>query len=152
MAGTNAAAAKKALLDAIAASADTDLTGVIVSYSFSGKRLDEAREYIYGGKVDGSANHMAFQGSGRVPRREDLTLDLHVRVDKPGQETTETAELRAVAIGAAVENLIAADPDLSGVTGLDVVKMTGLVLDSVVDDQGAIAILTYQVALESSLG
>lgn len=156
MAGTNAAAAKSTLIAAINASSDsafgTGATRVPAKYSFSGKVATANREHIYGANVEGSADHLAFKGSGNVPRREDLELSLVIEVTKPGEEFTETAEVRAVEIGAAVENLIAADPDLSGVTGLDVVKVVGLSLDSWADDDAAHAKLTYQIRLESSLG
>lgn len=145
MSGTNAAAAKAALialLDALPA-----LDGVQVAYSYPGRNVE--RECIYGGKVAGSVQLAAMAGT-RVSREEDLVLNLHIEVDKQGEATTEDSDERACALGVVVEELVAGNPTL-GVTGLKVASVVGVELDGGVDDECATSVLTYQIGLKSYL-
>jgi hypothetical protein len=148
MAGTNAYAAKRKLIDLLAASPLTD-AGVSVAYSWPGD--DRAgRECVYGGPVTWSTRPLAMRGGGRMPRREDLTVPIHVDVSKPGAEGAEV-EARAVEIGTVVEELIAADTTLSGVPGLQLAGISGGQLAHAFEDELAFAVLTYQVTFLSTL-
>lgn len=145
MAGTNAAAAKKALIDLLAALPALD--GVQVAYSWPGRSVE--RECIYAGRVTGPVQ-LAAMGGTRVSRQEDLVLNLHIVVDKVGQEDLEASDVRACALGAIVEELVAGNPTL-GVSGLKVASIVGVDLDGGTDDETAEAVLTYQVGLKSHL-
>ncbi len=151
MAGTNAAAAKKALIDALDALTGTggSLADVQVAYSFPGRTLQ--REVIYGGVAAGPLELSAMRGSGRVKRIERPLLELHILVTDPGHDTTEVTDARAAEIGAVIEELLAADPTIGGVAGLKAAVAVGLELDGGVDDDGAESVLTYRIELLSYL-
>lgn len=146
MAGTNAAAAKKALIDAIAALPGLD--GVTVSYSVP---RDLKRECVYGGSITGPVNLAAMKGSGRVKREETLTLQLHIRVTEPGHDTTETTDLRAATLSTHVEEYLAANTTVGGVTNLLKATVDGVDLDGWTDDEGATSVLTLVIGLHSYL-
>ncbi|WP_189336315.1 hypothetical protein [Actinoplanes ianthinogenes] len=125
------------------------LPGVIVAYSAP---RDLPREVVYGGQVVGPVELLSMAGGGRVKRREDLSLLLHVRVYQPGQETAETAEARAVEIGDVICIYIATNTKLTGdIEDLRLAHVTGMDLDSWTDDDGAGSILTISVGLMSNL-
>ncbi len=152
MAGTNAVRIKKALFDAL-----TDapaLEGVQVEYSYPGPHVD--RELIHGGKIEGPQSYPVMRGGpGRKPRQENLTFKVHIVVSVPGATPYEV-ELRCTELGGELENFLAANPDLSGHLadiGRQVIYggVTYVDLDSDSDDEGAIAVLTYDVTFESRL-
>lgn len=146
MAGVNAQAVKAALIglvDALPALAE-----VQVSYSFPGLL---ARECVYGGRIDGAVALAAMKAGTRVKREEDSVLHLHVRVDTPGEATTQAAEERAVELGGHIEDLIAGNPTLGDQPGLLVARVAGIELDSAIDDEGAEAVLSYQIVVKSYL-
>lgn len=152
MAGTNVAAAKSALVDALVALTGTGLAldGVQVAYSFPGRTLQ--REVIYGGAAIGPVELSAMRGAaGRVKRVERPTLELHVLVTDPGHDTTRETDARASEIGAVVEELIAGDPTIGGLAGLKSAVVVGMELDGGADDDGAESILTYRIELFSYL-
>lgn len=147
MAGTNAVVFKKALFDALAAA--PALEGVQVSYHFPGN--DPERELIHGGAVEGTQNYPIIRGGGgRFPRDEELSVKLHIVVTQPGSDPYEV-EFRATELGTVVEELLAGDPDLTGLTGIIYSGISNVFLDSDVDDDGAIGILTYDVLVKSRL-
>lgn len=148
MAGTNAVAVKQALvtvLDALPA-----LDGVQVIYS--GRVRDLEREAIYFGKARWTNEFSAMRAGARIPRKELLTVAAYVFVATPGG-TPEDAEARAQALGAVMENALADDPAGSalGATGVKVVRAASGELDADVDDDGAYALLAYQLAITSIL-
>lgn len=147
MAGTNAVKFKKALIDALSSS--PALEGVQVSYHYPGD--DPERELIHGGAVEGPQEYPVMRGGGgRLPRNEELTFKLHIVVTKPGSDPYE-AELRATELGEVVEELLAADPDLTGLEGVIKSGVTNVFVDSDVDDEGAIGVLVYDVTVKSRL-
>lgn len=152
MAGTNAVYIKKALFDALTEA--PGLSGVQVEYAYPGPQVD--RELIHGGKVEGSQSYPVMRGgSGRHPRKEILTLKVHIVVSIPGSSPYEV-ELRCAELSAELENFLAASPDLAGympANGSQVIYggMTYVDLDSDSDDEGAIAVLTNDVTFESRL-
>jgi hypothetical protein len=147
MAGVNAQAVKAALLAQIAAL--PELAGVQVAYSYPGRTVE--RECVYGGRIEGATALAAMRAGARLKREEDSVLSLHISVDTPGEASTEAAEARTVALGAPIENHIAANPTLGDVPGLLLARVAGHELDSGVDDESAEAVLTYQIALKSYL-
>lgn len=146
MAGSNIYNAKVALLAAIDALPALD--GVTVGWSYSGKAHGSTREYIYLGSASGPVTAGAMAAGGRYLREESPVLQLHVLVEKLGQETTQTAEARAIELGTAVEEYLAANWTL-GVAGLLAARVVDEELDSAVDDDGAQAIYTLGIQLTS---
>lgn len=146
MAGTNAVAAKQALVAKLAAL--PGLSGVQVAYSWPGSRAE--RECVHGGKVTFDQNPAAYRGGGRQPRNEDVTVLIHVVVHKPGA-TVEDTDTRAVEIGTVIEDAVAADPTLSGATNLKIARIDGGELDHEFDDDSAASVLDYRFILRSRL-
>jgi hypothetical protein len=147
MSGSNAVAYKKALIDGLAAA--SALAAVQVSYHFPGNNSE--RELIHAGRVEGTQSYPVSRGgAGRFPRDEELTVKLHIVVTRPGADPYEV-EARCIEIGKVVEELIAGDPDLTGLTGIIYSGITAVDLDSDSDDDGSIAVLTYDVFFKSRL-
>ncbi|HYQ63557.1 hypothetical protein [Actinophytocola sp.] len=147
MAGTNARRAKRALLDSVASwlAADETTTEVTVTYGYRGH--EHGRELVHTDRVFGQQSYPVMGGSrARFKRDETLTIKLNVVVDIPGGDQDE-AEARATAIGAVIENNIAATASLAGYEPGEViwVGVTAVDLDSDADDDGALAVLTYDV-------
>lgn len=139
MSGTNAVAAKKAIIALLQAA--PKLSGVQVAYSWPGRNAE--REVVCGGKFEFTQQR---EGYGRA-REENLTIDLFVVARMPGG-TVEDAETRAVELGAVVEDVIGANPHLAGV------KVAGIASgdsNSGVDDDAAVCELAYHVACVSTL-
>lgn len=148
MAGTNAAAAKAALIAKIGALAG--LGDLQVSYSYPGRTTD--RDLVYGGRITGPIALSTMRGSGRLKRIEDQVLNLHIEVVRPGEDTAEATEARACEIGAGIENYLAANPTLEdAVTGLLLVAPQGFDMESGLVDESSMTTLTYQILLKSHL-
>lgn len=151
MAGTKILAARKALIAAIGILPALD--GVKVSYSYVAKLADLAnREYVYGGpKSDAHVERSAMKGSARVKRLESVSWDLHVRVARPGQETTEEGDTRAVEIGTDIEEYLAANWTLGGVDGLVHAHIESWSLASWTDEKQSYSELDYRIEFVSYL-
>lgn len=145
MAGTNAVNAKLAVITALqAAFADTE---VQVSYHYPGR--DGLRELIHAGRVEGSHSYFAMKGSRtRHAREEDITFRLFVCVLKPGEDPY-VAEARCVELGVEIEHALSERFALDGIPGLLSIRVTAVDIDSDVEDEGAMAVLTYDVACKS---
>ena len=145
MSGTNAAAIKSKLvgtgnvLSGLTGMADS---GVIVAYDMP---RDIPREVVFGGDIAGPVELEAFRqdSSSRVTRDEQLTFQLYVQVRSLGQSTTEVSDTRACAISTLIENYIALNSTLGGLTGLLVARVQDVRLTGSLDDEGA----TSQVIL-----
>lgn len=124
------------------------LDPVKVAYSLP---RDIPREVVYGGTVIGTTILAAFSGGVRMKRTEDLTCLLHVRVYKPGAQTAETSEARALEIGTAISTYIAENPTFGGLAELKSATVAGVELDSWIDDDGAGCTLDLGIALMSYL-
>lgn len=122
------------------------LPGVIVGYS---PKRDSPREEVYAADVKGPVELVAFAGGDRVRRSEDLSFPLVVRVYKPGQETSETAEARADEIGDVIADYIAANWTLGGLTDLKKATVAAVELSGWTDDDGAGGVLILTVELTS---
>jgi hypothetical protein len=144
---TVVASAKRALVGA-GNPLEALLPKVAVSYSPPG---DLPREAVYGGPVVGPVELRAMAGGARVKRREDLQLQLTVRVHRPGDRTTEDSDARAAEIGEVICLWIAANWTLGDVPDLKSAKVSGLDLGSWLDDDGAYSELQITVALMSTL-
>jgi hypothetical protein len=155
VAGSNAHAARVALIAALAALTDPgeDLAGVAVAYSYNSRLLDAShREIVYGGKMAGPVGLAAMKGSARLKREEQVGLDLHIEVTTPGEETTSAADARCAAIGLVVENYLATNPTLGGtVPGLLKATVDNLECDGFPDDDAAFAMWTYRIVFHSYL-
>ena len=147
MAGTNAAAAKLALIGLLQASPPAN---TIVDYAYSGKSDGQSRQYIWGGKCTFQHDYAALT-AGRKPREEVLVVELHLSVYKPGG-TFQDTDASAVALGLVVENLFANDPQLGGaITGLRYAGIQGGEMDNSMDDEGVETHMTYHVMFKSRL-
>jgi hypothetical protein len=122
------------------------LPGVIVGYSAS---KNNPREEVYAGDVAGPVELSAMAGGARVKRSEDLAFPLVVRVYKPGQETSQTAEARADAISDIICDHIAANWTLGNITALKKATVVNYTLAGWTDDDGSGAVLTLTVELTS---
>lgn len=143
MAGTNAVAAKKAVIDALT----TRMTDTQVSYHYPGRFAE--RELVHAGRVEGSHQFHAMKGARtRHARQEGITFRLFVVVRIPGGDPYD-AELRCTVLGAEVEHELAAAMSVDGIPGLVMIRVTAVDLDSEADDEGATAVLTYDVACKS---
>jgi hypothetical protein len=153
MAGTNIIVCRSALITALEGLQATTLAGVNVSYSYVAKKADlGSREYIYGGpKSSASDEPAAMRGSGRVKREENPDWTLHIRVVKPGEETTLASDTRAVAILTVVENYLAANHTLNGLTGLLKAVITGWELTSWADEKQTYSEIDLALMFESYL-
>ncbi len=144
---TNATAAKRALIDALAAL--PVLAGVQVAYGYPAR--DVERELIYGGAsrftrtLDGMGG-----GMGGLAYAETVTVDLHIQVRVPGG-TVEEAEGRTVELGAAVEEYLATHGRLDDLPGLLYAAVTGGELGYALDDDGVTSALQLQVEFTSYL-
>jgi hypothetical protein len=149
---TNAAAARAALLGENSLLRTLPgLAEVAVAYSLPGA---VPRELVYGGQAAGAVTLAAMKGGagGRIKREENLSLQIHIRVNMPGQTTTEASDARAVEIGAAIEEYIAGNPTLDDMPGMLLAAVEAIELDpGGVDDEGATSELTLQIALKSYL-
>lgn len=155
MAGTNAVLAKTALLALFKTTLATAGEGgkqVRVDDAYN-SRLQE-REYLYFGHIVGPQEPLAFRAGGRMPRLEELTVDLHVEVSKPTATTIDT-DLRVTAIGQLIENALAADPTQVplAVPGLMAVWISNFTLTSFYPSDGVAASEgVYQISIQSQLG
>jgi hypothetical protein len=148
VAGTNAYAAKKALIDQL--TTQPGLAGVTVSYGHD--VADPGRDWIYGGRVAGSQEYPNLKGgAARFSRDERLQVALVIRSLVADGSGIAGAEARATALGVVVEEFVASHLDLSGVAGLLYAGVVNVDLMSDVDDDGAYAALTYQIAFRSRL-
>jgi hypothetical protein len=147
MSGTNAVKAKKAVIDLLGEAFAA--TTVQVSYHYPGRSAE--RELVHGGVVTGTHGFLAMKGRRpRHARDEELVFRLHVVVSKPGDDPYD-AELRCTEIGDEIENALSERFAVDAVPGLLSIRVTAVDLDSDSDDQGAIAVLTYDVACRSIL-
>lgn len=147
MAGTNAAAAKLALINLIKASPPPN---TLVDYAYVGKSDSASRQYLWGGKSTFQQDYSALRG-GTKPRDEVLTIDLHLSVYQPGGAFEDT-DAACVAIGLVVETLIANDVQLGGtIPGLRYAGIEGGELDNSADDDGVESHITYHVIFKSRL-
>ncbi len=148
MAGTQAAVVKRALFDALKAMTvpGQPLEKVQVAYSYPGK---VERSVIFFGRTRFDHDLSTFMaGGGRLPRTEvaTITVVIYVRDISSDQYAADT---RAVAIGTALEELLAADPTAGG--AVLVRRVESGELEPLQDDQGVVASLSYSVTVQSEL-
>jgi hypothetical protein len=154
VAGTNAYAAKAALLTALQGEQGSGegLENVNLSWSYVGALDGSDDEYVWlGNQWTGPVSLAAMKGgtASRIRREETISGSVHVKVRRKGERTTQTAEERAVAIGTTVEHVIALDPTLASLAGLLKATVEQVELQSYVDDDGATTELTYTIAFQS---
>jgi hypothetical protein len=146
MAGTNAVLYKRALIDRIAAL----LPGIQVAYSWPGATFD--RECVHGGRVQGTQQYATFAGGrARLPRDETFVVDVFVAVRAPGADDGYDVEHRLGEIGQAIEDGIAAAPQIESVVGMLYAGVTDFELDSEPDDDAWGGVLRYGITVRSRL-
>lgn len=150
MASTGFAAVKAALVEGLQAL--EDLNGVQVEYGWPGDDLVE-RERVFCGQAR-FAHEPASMRAGRVYRNEQGELDVIVDVESVGG-SAQDADLRAVAIGAVVEEFVADNPNLGndtagGVT-VNAVTMRGGAVLNAYNDRGALSRITYTLRWDARL-
>jgi hypothetical protein len=153
VAGTNAVVVKTALLALFKTGLATAGEGgkqVLVHDAYHGRLVE--REYVYFGHLVGSQEPLVFRAAGRMPRLEELTVDLHVEVAKPGATTVET-DGRVTAIGTVIEEIIAADPTFGAtIPGLTAAWVSNFTLTSFyMEDGKAASEGVYQISIQSQL-
>lgn len=145
MAGTNAYAAKRKLVDFLAASPSLTIP---VLYAYGDQ--PETEDMVYAGKVTFEQDYAAMT-SGRKPRDETVTVDLHVEVRRSPGSFDDTDSI-AVQYGTVVEELIADNITFSGqVGGLRWAGITGGEMQNAMDDAGRATLITYHVTFRSRL-
>lgn len=148
MAGTNAVAYKRALINAIAAF--PALATVQVAYSWPGKQPD--MECVHGGRVEGQQNYATFAGGrARLPRDESVVIRIYVVVRMHDADDGYDIEQRLAELGQAIEDGIAGNPQITGVPGLLYAEITGLQMESYPDDDAWQGALEYQITVRSRL-
>lgn len=149
MAGTNAYAAKRVLVDQLAAL--PGLASVNVVYSWSGKVAESDRELIVpGDRIAGPIQLAAMAAGGRLQRAEDLSFPLHVVVYQPDAEDGAPVEARATELGTLVEEHVAGNPTL-GVPGLHKTVLVNFDMQSSQLDEGWFTDLVYTVTFSSHI-
>jgi hypothetical protein len=143
-----AASAKARLVGVDGVLADLMPDGVKVRYAMPTK--DVPRDLVYGGRVSGPIELSAMAAGARVKRTEELTLQLHVRVYRPNG-SRETTDGRAVEIGNAVANYIAANWKLGELPELIKATVDTVELDGWTDDEGSGSVLDMAIGLQSYL-
>lgn len=137
---TNAVAVKQKLLALIEGLA---LPDVQVSY---GPPANPERDFIYLGGVRGPLQLLTFRAGGRLPREEQLSLDLHLVVTRPGG-TEEETESAAVELVTPILDAVSADPTLGGAV-LAIVPAR-LEMDSGADDDACSTWLTLTFSVKT---
>jgi len=147
MSGTNAVRCKRALIDRVKVLLGSD---VQVEYAFPGRTIQ--REAVWAGKVTFSQDLATMRGGGRASREERLIVNLHIGVEQPGgDEEVYDAELRAADISQTIEDYLAANPTLEGLSGLLVAAVAEGELDQGVDDDFVGCELMLRVAFHCHL-
>lgn len=123
---------------------------VPVDYAYNGKTSERSNVYL--GLITGPHEPMAFRSATRIPRKEELTVNVHVEVSGKN-ETPQETDAKAVAIGQLIEEGIAEDPKFGGlVPGLLLVTVSHTTLTSFFMEDGAAATqLLYQLNVQSML-
>lgn len=153
MGGTNAYLAKKRLLDSVRLwlAADETTDQVTVTHGYRGH--EAFRELVHTDRVFGQQSYPVMGGgNARFKRDETLTIKLNVIVNIPGGDQDEV-EARATEIGSVIENGVAATASVTGYEPGEMVVtgVTAVDLDSDADDDGATAVLTYDVGVTTRL-
>ncbi|GAA4100917.1 hypothetical protein [Nonomuraea soli] len=142
MTATNAVVIKRALLTLIEGLA---LGDVQVGY---GPPANPERDFVYLGGLRGPLTPLTFRAGGRLPREEQLTLDLHLVVTRPGgtEEETETA---AADLITPILEAVSAEPTLGATPGLLSIVPSRLELQSGRDDDACSTWLTLTWTIRS---
>ena len=146
MAGTNAYAAKNALLALI--QADAAFANVQVEYSYPGLSHEMRESIWFDNEISGPVELVTMRGGAALKRGESLSTLLHIEVQKPG-ESVKNNEQRACVLGTAFEGVLAANPSLGDLTNLKLAQITSFNMTSTSDDEYAITHLAYGVTFTS---
>jgi len=146
MAGTNAHAAKAALLTLMQAA--VGYAGVQVLYSYPGLS-HEMRETIYfDSEIGGSVELVSMRGGQALKRGEELTTTLVIEVQKPGSTRADN-EARACALGTIFEGVIATNPDLGSLSNMKLARISSFTMTSWADDECEYTRVLYGVRFTS---
>lgn len=144
MSGTQAVAAREALLDGIAALPAFEAVDVALAFDTA----SDARERVYTRRPKFTQEPASLR-SGRTHRNEQGSFQAVVRVEGVGVDQSTTSA-RAVALGVLLEEWVA--DNRSTIAGLDwlVAKGDGELVE-LANDLGTLAILTYTLAYSARL-
>lgn len=141
MAGTSMAAFRGALQSALAAA-----TAVPVYY---GEPIDlKPSECMWLGKATDAEQEPAALRKGRVKRDEEYEFEVTVHVASKARPAE--AEARAVALGVALEELIADDPNL-GTAGVLFAVVDSVELDTTETGDLPVSILAYTLRVRGRM-
>lgn len=117
---------------------------------FYGEPIDlHPSECIWLGKSTDAEQEPVALRKGRVKRDEDYEFDVTIRVSskaKPAQ-----AEERAVAIGVALEELLADNPNLTATAGVLFALVESVELDTTETGDLPVSILTYTLRVRGRM-
>ncbi|MFI9558871.1 hypothetical protein [Nonomuraea endophytica] len=140
MAGTTAAAVKAALFARIQAAlvSHPSLERLQVAYSAPAQI---ERECLYLGAV-----RITRRPQGTAPDEEQLTAAVHIYIRHPGG-SLEGTDARAAEIGALLEQVLRAEPELAD--GVIFARVESGELDGGLDDDAALSLLDYSLLIRA---
>lgn len=153
MPGTNIVAAKKALIERLAAllAVVPGMEEVQVAYTWPGR--DPERECVYGGPGNGDQRPVTFQPTGgRIQRDEQVTVTIHIEVCRPDGDAV-AGDQRAAELGTVLEEDLAANPTMAGAVSrlLHIFVASVDLLEPSVDDDGVTCGIDYDIGFRSYL-
>lgn len=107
MAGSNAVPVAVGLLAVITPPLKAAYPDIMIDFAYNGRT--PARQYVYVGRIAGPQEPMVFRGGSRLPRQEDITIQLHAEVMAPASSAQDAATVCA-GIGTVIEETLAGDP------------------------------------------
>jgi hypothetical protein len=151
MGATNAYAAKRAIIDrlaALAASGGGPLAGVQVAYSWPGKNAEMVCVYLGRVTFEHPADEELADGPDSLPK-EVATIGLHISVAQspPSDDGVRDTDIQAEEIGDAIGDLLMREPRLAG--GHSIARIAAGEGDYIPTDDQARSVLTLRITVES---
>ena len=139
---------KQAVVDALAAHAN--LSGIPVTYAWVPYG---DKDQVFLGPSTNFTSDIATLKSGRKHRRETYTFEVVFRsIDNDGTpQTFKTTETKAASMFAALEDVLADDPQIDGLSQIDLAKIISVDVESGKQDKGWVSQITALVEVEARL-